>query len=249
MILEEGGGGVPQCYSGSMPTLVELEDQVRFVLDERTPGHWQQDEIRSWLNEANRDLGRVTRFFKDTATISVTAGTAEYATDDNIVAIEHVYYDDNVKDYPLIPKHWENMDRIWGADRNRESTRPIYYTTKGRQPSLTIRLFPVPSVAATLELLTAIIPTDMPLTGSDATLVDIPDAWSDALVEYALFKAWLRNDKLEKAQVAHDKWVEKREELLHNQDYLPINREIVVASPGIGYQERWLVEPEGWGWW
>lgn len=225
-----------------MPTLLELETEVRNLLDEPLAAQWTQPMLRTWLNEGNRDLARFTRHYKATDSFTCVSGTAEYTMDANIIAIEHAYYYDGSQHIPLQPRQYENMDNIWGW-RQAQQNRPQFYTTWGYSPNLKLRLFPVPTSSTdTVNLLTAIYPAQMPLSGSDATAVDVPLAWYDALADYCEYKA-LRRDRSPAAQEAFMIYTAKRGEMVDMGDYLAVNRE-VVADPVVGYLPRWLTEFE-----
>lgn len=224
-----------------MPTLLELETEVRNLLDEPTAAQWTQSALRTWLNEANRDIARVTRHYKSTDTVTMVSGTAEYTMDANIIAIEQAWYDDGSRQLPLAPRHYENMDHVWGDQQNYQGAFPAFYTTWGYSPQLKLRLYPVPtSNTHTVKLLTVIYPTAMPLTGSDGTAVDVPGAWYDALADYCMFRA-LQRDRDPRWQEYRQLYLEKRDDMLMLSDYDNVNRE-VVADPNVGYLPRWLVE-------
>lgn len=224
-----------------MPTIIDLVTEVRDMLDEPAAAQWSDSQIRKWLNEANRDLARITRHYKSTDTVTMVSGQAEYTMDANIIAIEQAWYDDGSRQLPLTARHYENMDQVWGDRRDYEGAYPSFYTTWGYSPQLKLRLYPVPTSSVhTVSLLTCIIPSAMPLTGSDGTDVDVPGAWYDCLSEYCTFKA-LQRDRDPRWQEFRQLYLEKRDDMLTRSDYENANRE-VIADPNVGYLPRWLVE-------
>lgn len=233
-----------------MPTILELTTEVRDMINEPTAAAWSDQQLRKWLNEANRDLARMTRHYKGNATVVSVAGQQDYVLSSSVIAVEHAWYNDGSRDLPLTPRHIENMDMIWGDLQTQTGAYPSFFITIGYATGatgITLRLFPVPSVSANnIKLLTAILPTAMPLVGSDATLVDVPPAWYDALADYCTFKALQRDrDPQRRWQEHYQLYIEKRTAMQERADYSPVNREIVV-DPDMGYLPRWLVEPEGW---
>lgn len=193
------------------------------------------------MNEGLRDLARSTGHYKSTATVTLTAGVAEYTLASNILTVEHVYYNDGTRKQPLVARHYEQMDQIWGDRQDDQGGYPLWFTIWGYSPNLKLRLYPVPSTTShTAVLVTAIIPTDMPLSGSDSTSVDVPPAWVDLIADYAEMKA-LRRDRQPQWQEALQAYTGKRDSMIHRNDYLAINREI-VPDPSNAYMPRWLVD-------
>lgn len=232
-----------------MPTLLEMEDRVRAVLDEETAAQWSQTNLRRWLNEGNFDLARTTHHYKSSTTVALTAGTAQYTLADNVLAIEHAYYIDTVaggsRQVPLALGHWEQMDQVWLEHRDWEGAWPQMLTYWGYSPTLTIRLYPVPSITGDdLQLLVSILPDEMPLSGSDSSAVDVPTAWYDALSDYCRYKAFLR-DADQRWQEAYGAYREKRDALMHANDYLGINRSVVV-DPRLSYGVPWWIAEPAW---
>jgi hypothetical protein len=222
-------------------TLYALENQVRAMLDEPVAAQWTQLNLRIWMNEGIRDLARSTRHFKSTYAQSLTAGVAEYTMPESVITVEHCYYDDGARKMPLWARHYEQMDQIWGERQDNAGAWPQWFTTWGYAPNLKLRLYPVPSITGhTARLLTATIPSDMPLSGSDTTAVDVPPAWVDLISDYAEMKA-LRRDRDPRWQEALEAYTGKRDAMIHNNDYLAVNREI-VPDPSAGYMARWLVD-------
>lgn len=225
-----------------MPTVTELIAEIRAMLDEPNEAQWTQTNLRTWINEGNRDLARATRHLKATETIPTVAGTGTYNTSDSVIAIEHAYYEDvaGVRRIPLIPKHFENMDSVRGYNWDREGT-PQYFTTLGFNPSLQVSVFPVPTVEDdNLILMIAKLPAAIDLTGAgDASQVETAAIWYDALSDYCEFKG-LRKDRDPRWQEAYELYKEKRDGLINNPDYLAVNREL-IPDPIAGYQPEWLV--------
>lgn len=216
-------------------------------MDEDTASQWSQQNLRRWFNDGLRDLARTTRHWKSTHSVTLTASVAEYTLPSNILAIEHCYYDDGTLKTPLVARHYEQGDQIWGSHRDVNNGRPAFFTTWGYAPSMKLRLYPVPSTTNhTARLLTAILPTEMPLSGSDVSEVDIPPAWVDLLVDYAEYCA-LRRDRDPRHQEALQAYAGKRDQLINANDYLAINREL-VPDPMAGLVPLWHVEDAS-EWW
>lgn len=226
-----------------MATATIILAEVRDMLDEATAAQWTDVQLRKWINEGNRDLARSTRHIKESVTIETTAGTGSYAAPVTTLSIEHAWYHDvpGERHIPLSPQHMENLDPIRGYNWEREGT-PMFFSTQGFAPSLTVLIHPVPQVSDDeLILYVARLPAALATDGTDdSDTIEIPDAWYDALADYCEFKA-LRRDRDPRWQEAFQMYTAKRDALQNNPDYLPVNRNMIV-DPVAGYLPQWLVE-------
>jgi hypothetical protein len=225
-----------------MTTATIIISEVRDILDEPSAAQWTDANLRKWVNEAGRDLARSTRHVKRAFTINALDGVSSYTLDPTIIAVEHAAYEDaGGRRYPLIARHWENMDSVWGHDATREGI-PAVYTALGVSPAVQLVVYPVPDASTgVFKLMTAVLPAAIALDGTDDDVdLDIPPAWYDALADYCEFKA-LRKDRDPRWQEAYQLYQEKRDGLIHNPDYIAANREVVVDFDA-GYLPRWLVE-------
>ena len=109
--------------------------------------------------------------------------------------------------------------------------------------ALVVKLFPAPSTSATLSLVVSRLAAAIAIPWNPSTVVETPTAWYDALVDYVEAKA-LRRDRDPRWQEARQLYVEKRDNLINNPDYLAVNREMLPSPRGGGYMDAWLVEYE-----
>lgn len=228
-----------------MPTVAELIEDVRDMLDEEVEGQWKDRQLKKWLNEANRDIARTTHHYKSTDTLTVTADVAEYTMPDYFIAIEQAYYDDLAGMVrPLQAKYYEQMDAVWGSRQGWSGAWPEYFTTWGHAPMLKLRLHPVPSTTGhKVKLLVAILPEDL---GADDDQVEVPPAWYDALADYCAWKAFLK-DQNPMAEQYRQSYVGKRDQMLHNNEYLAVARQMVPdPASDYGYVAPWLAIPGPW---
>lgn len=228
-----------------MPTISELVDQIRDMLDEPSAAQWSDQMLRRWINEANRDIARITRHYKANDTISTVAGQAEYSLPPEIIAVEQAWYDDGARVVPLTPRHIENMDQVWGYRQDFQAPYPTFYMVLGHAPTHVIRVYPIPAYSLhSIKLLSAVLPAEIPLTGSDTADVEIPPAWYDLLRDYVCAKA-LQRDRDPRWEEFYRLYIVNRDTMAVHSDYTTANREI-IPDPERGYLPRWLVEPEGW---
>lgn len=230
-----------------MPTVLELVTQVRDIIDEPTAAQWSDAMLKRWMDEGLRDVARTSHHFKGTAQITLTADVAEYTVPSDIIAIEQVYYDDLTGQLmPLAAKHYEQMDQLWGWRQGWTGGWPSYFTTWGHQPTLKVRLFPVPSTTGhKISLLSSVLPD--PMAGlADGAQVDVPPAWYDMLADYSSYKAMLRdqNPMMDRFLAAY---TQKRDALLHNNEYITVAREMMPDPRSqFGWTPAWLADP-GYG--
>lgn len=224
-----------------MATATTILAEVRAILDEDTAAQWSDVNLRRWINEANRDLARSTRHIKEQLSIDCVAGTASYSLAATTLAVEHAWLYDGDRHYALEPQHMENMDAVRGRDWSRAGN-PMFYSTQGFAPSLTILVHPVPTSSDhDLIIYVSRLPVEIATDGTDDTdVIEIPQAWYDAIADYVEFKA-LRRDRDPRWQEAFQMYTGKRDALINNPDYLPINRGM-IADPVSGYLPEWLVE-------
>lgn len=226
-----------------MPTVTELIAQVRDIVDEPIGAQFSDTQLRRWLNEGNRDLSRSTRHLKTQQTIPTVAGTSSYTVNANALSIELAWYQDvpGARFLALEPRHMENMDAVRGYNWARTGT-PSFFSTQGFSPNLQILIYPVPAVTAdNIVVYVSRISADIDITGAgDASQVDTPSAWYDALADYAEMKC-LRRDRDPRWSDAWKMYTDKRDGLINNPDYLAVNRELTV-DPIAGALPTWLVE-------
>lgn len=228
-----------------MATFAQVIAQVRDALDETSPAQWQDVQLRRWINRGLVDIARVTRHIRDRATISTVSGTAEYTVAANVLEIESAYFLPGDGRYiPLTARQWEAMDAVWGTQQNQTGGYPELFTVWGYSPNLKLRLYPAPSTTGTnnVSLMVVRTPTLLSETGAqDSTALDMPEAWTDALVHYCEYCA-LRKDRDPRWQEAYTLYQEVRDQLVVMGDYLNAPREIIM-DPYAGPVDRWIADP------
>lgn len=219
----------------------EVINRCRDRLNEPNEGHWQNRQLRRWLNDAMNDTSRMTRHIKDfvTSVVSV-AGTSEYTLPTNVIEIEAVYWTDGTQQIPLTPVHYDGVDQVWGRYQNSQSGTPAVFTTFGAQPVLKIKLYPTPTT--TLNIIRMYVSREahnIDVNGTeDGTAIEFPNAWIDMLCDYVEYTAF-RNDRNPQWQDAYQLYTGKRDALIQ-QTYLDVNRDIVF-DPAVGGLPAWLV--------
>lgn len=163
--------------------LIEI---VRAKLDEPESSYLSDQMIVDWLNEAQRQLARDTRFYRDSYTFQTIAGEEGYEVP-NLLQVDYVVYDPSGS--PRLLQHLSMGETELNYSLLSSSGTPIYWT---RISPIGIRLLPVPDTNfVTVEVVGFFIPDDMYYDENNPeNCVDplVPDSYLDALV------AWVRHN-------------------------------------------------------
>lgn len=198
-------------------TQAQIITAVRERLDEPTEGQWKDKELRRWINKATRDICRRTECLDTVSLLAATSGTSTVAAPADTIRISRVEWAPDsapTKRFPLEYRDFNAMDPIWYADRLITSSQPMYWTTQGFVPSLSIRLYPVPPEDGDIQVKYYKYPADLATdTSADAnTTVTIPEGWDDAVEDYVEMMA-LRKDRDPRWQEAKSMYEEAAETL------------------------------------
>lgn len=165
--------------------------EVRFRLDEPTEGRWLDESIRSWINDACREIARRARWKRKTGSVTAVAGTQEYSLPSDALEVHMVRYkatgDDNVIDL-----QYNDYKDVIAKSQTAfviAQSRPAMWYTWGYPGTSTFLLgvFPTPSEAGTFTVHYYGLPTELSITGSqdDGTNIDVPLGWEDVVVTHA----------------------------------------------------------------
>lgn len=169
--------------------------RLRSRLDESTAVFWSDEELMAWINEAAKDIARRTEALRTTDTIAVTIpATVYYNLPADVVRVHRVEFtmDDSTQIYRLQPINVPNADSIgW---MNQDATGiPEYFFTWGFSGTLgtpQLYVYPKPSMAGELKVWYYRLPVAAD-TGDD--LIEIPEGWDDVALEYAEYRALLKD--------------------------------------------------------
>jgi len=186
-------------------TQAAVVTEVRSRIDEPTAGVASEVELRTWINEAAKDIARTAECLRAKGSVAVTAGTQAYTAPTDVVRILRVEYkaDGNNRVVPLEHRQYNAMDSVWGTWQTMSSNTPSYYTTWGYAPTLTLTVYPTPTTDGDLFVYYAKYPADLATDGSDGTdNVDVPNGWEDVLCDYVEYRYWLKDGRTDNAQRA-----------------------------------------------
>lgn len=164
-------------------TLANVRGRVRSAIEESTSRFWTDAEINAWVNDALRDVARRSETIQsfNTSTV-VVAGTNKYSLPTNMVRVHRMEFvpAGQSQIYPLEPSNYQLMDAMWGVNQSSAGI-PRYFVMWGMPPSLSVQLYPVPSVGGVLNIFYYRLPA---VVAADADTLEIPEGWDDAVVDY-----------------------------------------------------------------
>ncbi len=227
-----------------MPTTVaDAVTSIRERLDEATSSQWTDQQIRRWLNEGIREMARRTFHYQDSDTIAVLAGTGIYTCDTDVLRINQVYWSpttDTTQKIPLEAHQWATMDQQWGNRQDLQSGYPFSFATRGYAPTLTIKLFPVPTVTGTLYLNVARMPAQINVAAGGGN-VDAPEGWVEVAYFYCEYMARRKDRDMEMSGEAKQQFEMLIGSMIENGDYTNAPDEFTWT--GTGYLPDWLTNP------
>ena len=225
-------------------TVTTAVESLRERLDETTAAQWTDQSLRRWLNEAIRDIARRTRHYWDTDTIAVVASTGEYTVSADVLHVHHVYFQPTgeSRQIPLEPRAFEAMDSVWLDRQDADGGYPYVYTLFGHAPTLTLKLFPVPSLTGTLTLHVARLPAAIDIASGSGN-IDVPDGWLELAYDYAEYMA-LRKDRDPRWQESYQMYEKRVQEMIEMGSYNTAPNEFVWSGSGV--LPSWLVSDYGW---
>jgi hypothetical protein len=229
-------------------TVTTAITRLRERLDEPTAAQWTDVQLRAWLNEGIRDIARRTFHYTDTDTVAVTVPSTGLVTvPSDVIRINACYFQataDQTRKQPLQARAWDAMDNVWWDYQDRSYGDPVFYSVYGYAPTVTIKLYPVPSRAGNLLLHVARMPAAIDITSGTGN-VDAPDAWLEVAYDYCEYMA-LRKDMQPRWQESKALYEEHLAEMIQNGDYLNAPDEFVWNGPNA--LPTWLVMGDGYGW-
>lgn len=172
-------------------TTLELRVQRTVGLAAGTAGD-EQTLLRGWATEAALKFLQRTKAVKRTASLQLTAGTADYTLDADIIAFEDIYIDpaDGSDELMLVPVDSYDLRQMRRAASSVASPPSHYYAYEGN----ILMLYPTPASSSdTLHIVYVEKPSGTFSTGSDswsdATRGRIPEQYHDVLQAYVMWKA------------------------------------------------------------
>ena len=199
-----------------MATQATYLTNIRNKLDETTSGQWSDAELRTWINEAARDIARRTESLQTYEEINVTANTQEYTVNDGCLRVHRVEWRPTASSnvYPLEYRDFNSMDAVWWASQTTSKGYPTFYTMWGYPPTLKIVLYPTPSEGGKLKVFFYQTASNLATDGSAAgSTVQVPVGYEDLIESYVEHVA-LRKDRDPRWQEARAIYMDSLQEMI-----------------------------------
>lgn len=173
--------------------LETLKTTLRRRLDDlQAPYLWSDEDLTEFANDAEREACRRSRLISDSTTaeivsISLTAGASTYDLDQRILFIKRVKV--SGISTPLRRASFKDLDRgIPGWED--ETGDPQAYVPDMDEDKL--RVYPIPTAAATATLTVIRLPLDDMVNDSDTP--EIKPRYHDSLIYWMEYRAYSKHD-------------------------------------------------------
>ncbi len=221
-------------------TYAQLETALRTRLDESSASFWLSTDLIRWLYDGAKEIAKKTECLRTSATIAAVANTQSYTMATDIVRVHRVTYvaTGDTSIYPLEYRDVDSMDSIWWTQQTVTKDTPQFFTMWGYPPTLSMIVYPTPSVAGTFTVYYYKLPTDPAGVGS--VTCDLPAGWTDVAIDYATYMAFLK-DNNPQWQVYKTLYMEHLEDLYVTAIRYNDQAGMIVDDTGI-MVPRWLYD-------
>lgn len=184
----------PQASPGK--TAQTLIDEARVVLKETTATFWTDTQLLGFLNQGMKDIADTTYCMQTTETFDVSSGTTRYTiTTDYAIVRGVLYVKSGSTSYQKALERKDLFDMEFGMGRVEYTGEPAYWD----EWNATVYIWPPADSdhTGTAHVFLADRPSTITLTGG----INIPAVYERALLNYIIFRALLRDNKWDKAQL------------------------------------------------
>lgn len=189
----------------STRTYAQVTRAVRRTFGDEAGVQLDSEDILQWANDAQQAINTKNKIFKAQATTLSVAGQATYTFPDvSIQQIESLLYDGS----PVVAIEMPTAERdVEGMDPRSESSGvpSVWYEWAGD-----FTLYPTPDTVKTITLRFTRYP--VPLTGEPTQLLDVPDKYYQAVVDYCLWKSYELDEDWNGAQMKEQQFRNALEE-------------------------------------
>lgn len=183
----------------STRTYAQVLRAVRRTFGDEAGVQIEGDDILQWANDAQQAINTKNKIFKAKATTSSVAGQSSYQfPDQRIQQVESLLFDGS----PISPVEMPTAQNTIQANdpQNEESGTPSAWFEWGGE----FTLYPTPDAVKTITIYYTRYPT--PLTGADNQLLDVPDKYYQAVVDYILWKCYELDEDWNGAQAKENQF-------------------------------------------
>lgn len=178
----------------STRTYSQVKRAVKRIFGDEAGVQLEDADIVQWANDAQQAINTKNKIFKAKSSTLTVPGQADYEFPVELIQqVESVTYDGVV----LEPTEMSAAQELFSGDVTGPPT--AWYEWAGK-----FTLFPTPLEEKTLALFYTRYPT--PLTGSDMQLLDVPDKYYQAVVDYVLWKCYEMDEDWNGAQLKENQF-------------------------------------------
>lgn len=167
---------------------------VRRIFGDEAMVQLDDADILQWSNDAQMAIVEKNKILKSTSTTTSVVGQAEYTFPTPLISqIESITFDNELLrniDYGTAQRQLISLD----PQQEEEGIPEAWYEWAGE-----FVLFPKPNVAKTIKIFYTRYPEE--LTGDPDQILDVPDKYFTAIVDYCLWKAFELDEDWQAANV------------------------------------------------
>jgi hypothetical protein len=175
----------------------DITSDAAALLIDADHAYWTQDELLSYLGEAQRALVNVCpQANAVTATVTLDEGAAQTLPDDAIRLLGNVHIDAGAALTEISPSVLDRAAPAWRSEDKTDT--PQHYMYDPRYP-LAFAVYPPAEADTDIELTYAAVPDEITKAGDTLTVADF---YRPALLDYVLFRALSKDTEAGNANAA-----------------------------------------------
>jgi hypothetical protein len=220
----------------------EVLREARARLHEPTPARWENDDLRAWLNEAQREIATRFKWYRKNGTVSAVAGTQTYSLPSDCLFPYQITYAQTGTGQAIPLEFTDRRNVAAEAYTQLTSARgvPTNYWTEGYPGTTTFKLsvFPTPTTSADFRVDYYGVPADWSVTGSDDDdNILVPNGYESLVVDFIAFHAKLSDGDADWQQykALYEQNLAGFEETMTNM----VANVGQISPVGVGFDEMW----------
>jgi len=175
-------------------TYGQVKSSVRRIFGDEAAVQLDDNDIQQWVNDAQTAIVAKNHTLKAVSTTTSVEGQASYSFPSPLIAqVTSILYDGALLENLDISSAQERISTS-DPQQTDSGTPTVWYEWAGE-----FVLYPKPDAAKEIKLFYTRYPT--PISGSDDQLLDVPDKYFQAVVDYCLWKSYELDEDWQAAQI------------------------------------------------
>lgn len=177
---------------------------IRYQVAETSANFWSNDEIYWYLTMAEREMAALLQCYQVTTAFTTTTSTYSYTAANDFVNIDHVTYDGSTR-YKLKAVDFRTLQALDDnvMDSSAQSGEPTHYWRYGTA----MILWPTPDASHAVTVYGTKVTTAV-VSGS--TAFSIPVQFTDYLLDYSLYRMYLKDQDDGRANMHLTLWQDNK---------------------------------------